>query len=189
MTNVTSASGFCGVPDLMPCVAVASVAQPSLGIMWMGPNFSNHQLKIFRMASILHDISNYCGLLNRSHWKTNSFINFIYFSINTNSKEYGFGQSILYENQLVFHTPPYSLQPVSLQECYEYIGKTNICVSKFDPEPKSPHNVENVGDRQSNTVRSTESGSPNIYDRKVRKTSLSYVLPIYVIANDRIQFQ
>lgn len=106
---------------------------------------------------------------------------YVYCSINTNSKEYGFGQSILYENQLVFHTPPYSLQPVSLQECYEYIGKTNICVSKYDPEPKSPHNVENLCgnsispiaidkcDRQSNVVRNVEGGSPNVFDRKVRK--------------------
>lgn len=107
----------------------------------------------------------------------------IFCSINTNSKEYGFGQSILYENQLVFHTPPYSLQPVSLQECYEYIGRTNICVSKFEPEPKSPHNVEtlctnNISpidkcDRQSNSTRNIDGGSPNLFDRKARKHSTS----------------
>lgn len=104
------------------------------------------------------------------------------FSINTNSKEYGFGQSILYENQLVFHTPPYSLQPVSLQECNEYIGKTNICVSKYDNEPKSPHNVDNLcnnnispiekSDRQ-NVARNKEGGSPNVFDRKIRKPSIT----------------
>lgn len=108
-----------------------------------------------------------------------------FFSINTNSKEYGFGQSILYENQLVFHTPPYSLQPVSLQECYEYIGKTNICVSKYDPEPKSPHNVDTLctssispidkcDRQQSNATRNVEGGSPNVFDRKqLRKHSTS----------------
>jgi hypothetical protein len=30
----------------------------------------------------------------------------------------GFGQSILHEDQLVFHTPPYSLQDVTLQDTY-----------------------------------------------------------------------
>lgn len=44
-------------------------------------------------------------------------------SIHPSPKEYGFGQSLLHEGQLVFHTPPYSIQNVSLQECYEYIGR------------------------------------------------------------------
>lgn len=106
------------------------------------------------------------------------------FSINPNSKDYGFGQSILYENQLVFHTPPYSLQPVSLQECNEYIGKTNICVSKYDNEPKSPHNVDtlcnsNISptekcDRQNAARANKEAGgSPNVFDRKIRKPSIT----------------
>lgn len=38
-------------------------------------------------------------------------------------KEKGFGQSILHDGQLVFHTPPYSLQDVSLQDiCYPSVG-------------------------------------------------------------------
>lgn len=134
----------------------------------------------------LFKISNKGILKRMSAFEENNFtkLNFIStFSINTNSKEYGFGQSILYENQLVFHTPPYSLQPVSLQECYEYIGKTNICVSKYDPEPRSPHNVETLCsnnlspidkyDKQSNVGKSTEGGSPNVFERKNRKHSLS----------------
>lgn len=47
-------------------------------------------------------------------------------SIHANAKEYGYGQSLLYDGQLVFHTPPYSLQPVSLQDGNESIGKANI---------------------------------------------------------------
>uniref|UniRef100_A0A182U7T9 Bridge-like lipid transfer protein family member 1 N-terminal domain-containing protein n=1 Tax=Anopheles melas TaxID=34690 RepID=A0A182U7T9_9DIPT len=54
------------------------------------------------------------------------FINIARYHIHPNTREYGFGQSLLHEGQLVFHTPPYSLQPVSLQECYEYIGKPNL---------------------------------------------------------------
>uniref|UniRef100_A0A182XZU0 Bridge-like lipid transfer protein family member 1 C-terminal domain-containing protein n=1 Tax=Anopheles stephensi TaxID=30069 RepID=A0A182XZU0_ANOST len=54
------------------------------------------------------------------------FINIARYHIHPNPREYGFGQSLLHEGQLVFHTPPYSLQPVSLQECYEYIGKPNL---------------------------------------------------------------
>lgn len=111
---------------------------------------------------------------------------FVSRSIHTNNKEYGFGQSILYDGQLVFHTPPYSLQPVSLQECYENIGRTNICVSQYDPEPKSPMNQTNIdpmcsnsispidkSDRQS-TAKETkpkEMGSPGILDRKNRRIS------------------
>lgn len=54
----------------------------------------------------------------------------------------------MHEGQLVFHTPPYSLQPVSLQEGNESIGKANIRIvrSEFDgigggPQrsPMAPH--------------------------------------------------
>lgn len=54
------------------------------------------------------------------------FINIARYHIHPSSREYGFGQSLLHIDQLVFHTPPYSLQPVSLQECYEYVGKPNL---------------------------------------------------------------
>lgn len=62
------------------------------------------------------------------------------YRIHTSSKEYGFGQSLLHEGQLVFHTPPYSLHPVSLQEGHESIGKANIRIARTtaDPEQKSP---------------------------------------------------
>lgn len=53
-------------------------------------------------------------------------IRFRFRSIHANAKEYGYGQSLLYDGQLVFHTPPYSLQPVSLQDGNESIGKANI---------------------------------------------------------------
>lgn len=108
-------------------------------------------------------------------------------SIHTNSKEYGFGQSILYEGQLVFHTPPYSLQPVSLQECYENIGKTNIRVSRHDIDQKSPllnhhHNHESTltntsispNDKSERPVYPKimkQNGSPATLDRKNHRYS------------------
>lgn len=71
-----------------------------------------------------------------NHFKTT--FKYHLFRIHLNSKEYGFGQSLLHEGQLVFHTPPYSLQPVSLQECNESIGKANIRVARPVVEHRSP---------------------------------------------------
>lgn len=65
-------------------------------------------------------------------------VNIARYHIHSNHKEYGFGQSLLHEGQLVFHTPPYSLQSVTLQECYEYINKTNIRTSRHCVDSKSP---------------------------------------------------
>lgn len=56
----------------------------------------------------------------------NLFLNCFSSRIHPSHKEYGFGQSLLHEGQLVFHTPPYSLHPVALHEGNESIGKANI---------------------------------------------------------------
>lgn len=171
----------------MLCAVVALAVVFSSEITSMDRNSSNHPLKTFKMASISLDTSTYSLVYHHFCDSINQSISFLtyfcsFFSINTNSKEYGFGQSILYENQLVFHTPPYSLQPVSLQECNEYIGKTNISVSKYENEPKSPHTGDTLcnnnlspiekSDRQ-NATRNKESGSPNVFDRKIRKPSIT----------------
>ncbi|XP_055643314.1 bridge-like lipid transfer protein family member 1 isoform X2 [Toxorhynchites rutilus septentrionalis] len=66
------------------------------------------------------------------------FINIARYHIHPSTREYGFGQSLLHDDQLVFHTPPYSLQPVSLQECYEYVGKPNLRATRFCSDSKSP---------------------------------------------------
>lgn len=82
----------------------------------------------------------------------------------------------------MFHTPPYSLQPVSLEECYENIGQTNICVSHYEAEPKSPLSQTNVdpvysvpsndkSDRQSKETKMKEQGSPGMIDRRSRRMS------------------
>ncbi|KAL7044402.1 hypothetical protein ACKWTF_001906 [Chironomus riparius] len=54
------------------------------------------------------------------------------------TKEYGFGQSLFHDGLLVFHTPPYSLQSISLQECFEYINKNTSRTSKSTLDTKSP---------------------------------------------------
>ncbi|XP_065078677.1 bridge-like lipid transfer protein family member 1 isoform X6 [Ochlerotatus camptorhynchus] len=66
------------------------------------------------------------------------FINIARYHIHPNPREYGFGQSLLHDEQLVFHTPPYSMQPVSLQECYDYVGKPNLRPMRHCPDSKSP---------------------------------------------------
>ncbi|KAJ8666820.1 hypothetical protein QAD02_008482 [Eretmocerus hayati] len=49
-------------------------------------------------------------------------INIAAYRIFEPGKEKGFGQSILHESQLVFHTPPYSLQDVTLQDTHPPTG-------------------------------------------------------------------
>lgn len=46
-----------------------------------------------------------------------------FYSIINNKKDYGFGESMLHQGQLVFHTPPYSLNSVSLQDSADFNGK------------------------------------------------------------------
>lgn len=116
-------------------------------------------------------------------------INIARYQIHTNSKEYGFGQSLLHEGQLVFHTPPYSLQPVSLQECHESFGKANIRIARPDIDQKSPlvqHKSESAGHQCSSSstgvaavvekpypkIKTKEMGSPAAtLERKNRRFS------------------
>lgn len=80
------------------------------------------------MESILPDICEFFLNFLVFHYFSQIFkilteISNKFFSIHTKQKEYGFGQSLLHEDQLVFHTPPYSLHPISLQEGHEYVNK------------------------------------------------------------------
>lgn len=127
-------------------------------------NFSNHRLKMFKMASILPAISMIVILIRHFH-----FINCVFICrIHIHSKEYGFGQSLLHEGQLVFHTPPYSLQPVSLQEGHESFGKANIRISKPDVDQKSPLSHHKYFDQ---SPKPKDIGSPSTLDRKNRRFS------------------
>lgn len=61
-----------------------------------------------------------------------------YHIIPGNKDEYGFAQSLVHDGMLVFHTPPYSSQTISLQECYEYINKGAMRTSRHTIDSKSP---------------------------------------------------
>lgn len=107
-------------------------------------------------------------------------INIARYQIHTNTKEYGFGQSLLHEGQLVFHTPPYSLQPVSLQECHESFGKANIRIARPDVgDQKSPlvqHKSESSGvaaavEKPYPKIKTKDIGSPATLERKNRRFS------------------
>lgn len=121
-------------------------------------------------------------------------INIARYNIHPNIKEYGFGESLLHEGQLVFHTPPYSLQSVSLQECYEYMNRNNIrasrhCVDlsksplpqkyemphKYDVSPSGTlirhgdNKIEKTSSLQ--RMRDRDIGSPLTSDRRGRRSS------------------
>lgn len=125
-------------------------------------SFSNHLPKMFKMALILPAIS-MCMI--RNHF---SLITRFRFRIHMHSKEYGFGQSLLHEGQLVFHTPPYSLQPVSLQEGHESFGKANIRIARPDVDQKSPLSHHKYFDQ---SPKPKDIGSPSTLDRKNRRFS------------------
>lgn len=65
-------------------------------------------------------------------------INIARYHIIPGNKEFGFGQSLVHDGHLVFHTPPYSSQTISLQECYEYINKGACRTSRHGLDSKSP---------------------------------------------------
>lgn len=121
-------------------------------------------------------------------------VNIARYHIHSNTKEYGFGQSLLHDGQLVFHTPPYSIQSVSLQECYEYMNRSNIRTSRYCMDAlKSPlpqrhemvhkHDVSPSGTlirHSENKIEKTSSlqrmrdrdiGSPLTSDRRGRRSS------------------
>lgn len=52
------------------------------------------------------------------------------FRIYEAGKDRGFGQSLLHDGQLVFHTPPYSLQSVTLQNASYPVSGVKVTVSQ-----------------------------------------------------------
>lgn len=110
-----------------------------------------------------------------------------YFRINESGKEKGFGQSILHNGQLVFHTSPYNLQDVSLQD-YPITGvkitatQDGSQTSKKGVErPRSvtDHNKETCIEETSSTKLIAASASPfacsgerKLLDRRFSYTSM-----------------
>ncbi|XP_037884226.1 transmembrane protein KIAA1109 isoform X1 [Glossina fuscipes] len=109
-----------------------------------------------------------------------------YFVIN-NNKDFGFGESILHQGQLVFHTPPYSLHSVSLHDNAEFTGKgklyrpaavINGSLKKSDMANKDMSSKVKLGggatlEKQDiNGRKSRESiGSPNTLERRSKRYS------------------
>ncbi|KAK0176217.1 hypothetical protein PV328_000373 [Microctonus aethiopoides] len=106
-------------------------------------------------------------------------INIAAYRIHESGKEKGFGQSILHDGQLVFHTPPYSLQDVSLQDvCYPGTN-LKITVSQDTAQTSKPNversrsAIDSNGDDGS-TKLSTTSESPVANDKKILSRRFSY---------------
>ncbi|XP_024891805.1 uncharacterized protein KIAA1109-like isoform X13 [Temnothorax curvispinosus] len=109
-------------------------------------------------------------------------LNIAAYRIHEPGKEKGFGQSILHDGQLIFHTPPYSLQDISLQDvCYPVTG-LKVTVSQDGPQilKKSIERPRSVTDHNKEENNSTKlnvaSASPLISsgDRKSLDRRFSY---------------
>ncbi|XP_076753670.1 transmembrane protein KIAA1109 homolog tweek isoform X3 [Xylocopa sonorina] len=114
-------------------------------------------------------------------------INVAAYRINESGKEKGFGQSILHDGQLVFHTSPYNLQDVSLQD-YPVTG-VKVTVAQDGPQttkkgverPRSvtDHNKDSGIEEANSTKLITASASPfacsgerKLLDRRFSYTSI-----------------
>ncbi|XP_076277865.1 transmembrane protein KIAA1109 homolog tweek isoform X5 [Lasioglossum baleicum] len=110
-------------------------------------------------------------------------INVAAYRINESGKEKGFGQSILHDGQLVFHTSPYNLQDVSLQD-YQVAGvkltatQDGVHTSKKVERPRSvaDHTKDSGIEEHSSTKLITATASPFACsgDRKVLGRRFSY---------------
>ncbi|XP_034943286.1 transmembrane protein KIAA1109 homolog isoform X1 [Chelonus insularis] len=94
-----------------------------------------------------------------SYYDLQDGINIAAYRINTSGKEKGFGQSILHDGQLVFHTPPYSLQDVSLQDVTYPLSSGLRLVVVPDGHPQAEKTKSGVDEDESTKV-STTSKSP-----------------------------
>ncbi|XP_012263790.2 transmembrane protein KIAA1109 homolog isoform X5 [Athalia rosae] len=113
-------------------------------------------------------------------------INVAAYRIHETGKEKGFGQSILLDGQLVFHTPPYSLQDVSLQDVY--VPNTGPKLTVLPDDIQSPkvgfersrstidHNKDSSNEGNSSSKLSTASASPlvGMADRRPLARRFSY---------------
>jgi hypothetical protein len=106
----------------------------------------------------------------------------VIYRIHEPGKEKGFGQSILHDGQLIFHTPPYSLQDISLQDvCYPITGlKVTVNQDVSQTLKKSVERPRSVTDHNreesSSTKLNVASASPLISneDKKPLDRRFSY---------------
>ncbi|OAD56139.1 hypothetical protein WN48_04013 [Eufriesea mexicana] len=110
-------------------------------------------------------------------------INIAAYRINESGKEKGFGQSILHNGQLVFHTSPYNLQDVSLQD-YPFTGvKVTATQDGSQTSKKGVERPRSVTDHNKEETNSTKliaasaspfacSGERKLLDRRFSYTSM-----------------
>ncbi|XP_075226335.1 transmembrane protein KIAA1109 homolog tweek [Lycorma delicatula] len=89
-------------------------------------------------------------------------INIAAFRINESGKDPGFGQSILHENQLVFHTPPYNSHDVSIHDTAADWNENkqnavNVKIGSGDYSPGLQSRVE-----RSRSVTESHKDSPSV---------------------------
>ncbi|KAG8228088.1 hypothetical protein J437_LFUL000087, partial [Ladona fulva] len=100
-------------------------------------------------------------------------INIAAFRIHGPNKDPGFGQSILHEGQLIFHTPPYGSQDVSLQEP----SRWDIATQAQEPSPRVS--------RESHAGKCSDSAG-NILDKDIKaRESTATPSPIGQVHSDK----
>uniref|UniRef100_A0A1I8N1J1 Bridge-like lipid transfer protein family member 1 C-terminal domain-containing protein n=1 Tax=Musca domestica TaxID=7370 RepID=A0A1I8N1J1_MUSDO len=160
----TTSSNITGVVDISRCGCIG-------GCAFFGSN--RNGLKFFKPSA--QDLQDNYNIAR-------------YFIIN-NNKDFGFGESILHQGQLVFHTPPYSLHSVSLHDSAEFTGKgklyrpptaVNGSLKKSDLAGKDIVGAKmklggaSTLDKDMNGRKSRESiGSPNTLERRSKRYSYS----------------
>ncbi|XP_063974640.1 bridge-like lipid transfer protein family member 1 isoform X5 [Diachasmimorpha longicaudata] len=107
-------------------------------------------------------------------------INIAAYRLHNSGKDKGFGQSILHEDKLVFHTPPYSLQDVSLQDIILPVSGLKVTVFQDTPQTSKPSversasAVDSTNEENNSTKLSSTSESPATDDRKLLSRRFSY---------------
>ncbi|XP_075153250.1 transmembrane protein KIAA1109 homolog tweek isoform X3 [Haematobia irritans] len=163
-SNTSTSGNITGVVDISRCGCIG-------GCAFFGSN--RNGLKFFKPSA--QDVQDNYNIAR-------------YFIIN-NNKDYGFGESILHQGQLVFHTPPYSLHSVSLHDSADFTGKgklyrppaavngslkkSDITTTK-DLSAKMKLGGASTLDKDMNGRKSRESiGSPNTLERRSKRYSYS----------------
>lgn len=89
------------------------------------------------------------------------------FSVNEPGRDPGYGQSILHDGQLIFRTPPYIVNEISLQDA---MGTIRRQVNVIKSGAESPKMVVVEKEKKEETKHVTKSSSPqNSLEKKVNR--------------------
>ncbi|KAF7987765.1 hypothetical protein HCN44_003628 [Aphidius gifuensis] len=163
-----------------------------LWFLWPQDNFTktNNKCGCIGGCAFFGNNKNGPRFFKPSYHDLQDCINIAAYRIYENGKDKGFGQSILHEGQLVFHTPPYSLQDVTLQDLptagagatttatatatnCNTLNSTNSKSSKNSVE-RSRSVIDSRDDETINTKLNITSESPIINERKSLCRRFSY---------------